>query len=85
MLAKKIKTTETFILPEEFDHYTMLGYVIFLSKPTVFGTYRAIKIEVVKNSTPKGTPKQPLLQPAFIKSLSPFKSVWSAIGFSHRA
>lgn len=48
MFATKTKTTETFILPEEFDHYTQLGYTIFMSKPTMFGTYRAIKIEMVR-------------------------------------
>lgn len=48
MFATKTKTTETFILPEEFNYYTQLGYTIFMSKPTMFGTYRAIKIEMLK-------------------------------------
>ena len=48
MFATKTKTTETFILPEEFNYYTQSGYTIFMSKPTMFGTYRAIKIEMVK-------------------------------------
>lgn len=50
MFATKIKTTETFILPAEFDNYTHLGYTIFMSKPTMSGTYRAIKIEVITDS-----------------------------------
>ena len=50
MFATKIKTTETFILPAEFDNFTQLGYTIFMSKPTMVGTYRAIKIEAITDS-----------------------------------
>lgn len=53
MFAKKAKTTETFISPAEFDRYTALGYVIFMSRPTSFGTYRAIKIDLLtENEAP---------------------------------
>lgn len=48
MNAKKTKTTETFITPEQFEEYTNRGFVIFMARPTTFGTYKAIKIEVVE-------------------------------------
>lgn len=48
MSIKRTKTTETFILPEQFDEYTKRGFVVFLERPTAFGTYKAIKIEFVK-------------------------------------
>jgi hypothetical protein len=47
MSSKKTKTTETFILPSQFEEYTRQGYVIFIEKPTAFGTFKAIKIELV--------------------------------------
>ena len=49
MNTKKTKTTETFISPEQFEEYTKRGFVVFMERPTAFGTYRAIKIELVKN------------------------------------
>lgn len=50
MFAQKTKTTETFILPEEFETYTQKGFTIFMTKPTMFGTYRAVKVEVIKHT-----------------------------------
>lgn len=47
-MSKKTKTTETFILPEQFEEYTQRGFVVFMERPTAFGTYKAIKIEFVK-------------------------------------
>ena len=47
MNSKKTKTTETFILPEQFEEYTKRGFVVFMGYPTAFGTYKAIKIELV--------------------------------------
>lgn len=47
MNTKKTKTTETFIKPEQFDEYTKRGFVVFITCPTAFGTYKAVKIEVV--------------------------------------
>ncbi len=47
MSTKKTKTTETFILPDQFDEYTERGFVVFMERPTAFGTYKAIKIELV--------------------------------------
>lgn len=44
---KKTKTTETFIRPEQFEEYTNNGFVVFMERPTPFGTYKAIKIELV--------------------------------------
>ena len=73
MLAKRTKTLETFIIPEEFDDYTKRGYVIFLSKPTVFGTYRAIKIEVINEQVTRPSHNfQPAKQPRIITSLFRF-------------
>jgi len=48
MSSKKTKTTETFIRPEQFEEYSQQGFIIFMEKPTAFGTYKAIKIELVK-------------------------------------
>ena len=48
MNTKKRITTETFIGPEQFEEYTKRGYVIFMERPTAFGTYKAIKIEFIK-------------------------------------
>lgn len=47
MNNKKTKTTETFIHPTQFDEYTKKGFVVFMERPTAFGTYKAIKIELV--------------------------------------
>ena len=47
MNSKKTKTIETFIKPEQFEEYTKRGYVVFLAQPTAFGTFKAIKIELV--------------------------------------
>lgn len=47
MNTKKTKTTETFIRPEQFEEYTKKGFVVFMERPTAFGTYKAIKIELV--------------------------------------
>lgn len=47
MSTKKTKTTETFIRPEQFEEYAKRGFVVFMERPTVFGTYKATKIEVV--------------------------------------
>lgn len=48
MSSKKTKTTETFIRPEQFEEYTKRGFVVFMARPTAFGTYKAIKIEFIK-------------------------------------
>jgi hypothetical protein len=48
MNTKKTITTETFIRPEQFDEYAKQGFVIFMERPTAFGTYKAIKIELIK-------------------------------------
>ena len=47
MKSKKTQTTETFIKPEQFEEFTRMGFVIFMERPTAFGTYKAIKIELV--------------------------------------
>jgi len=47
MNSKKTKTTETFILPQQFEEYRKRGFVVFMEHPTAFGTYKAIKIELV--------------------------------------
>ncbi|HEX8356649.1 MAG TPA: hypothetical protein VF610_04525 [Segetibacter sp.] len=47
MNSKKTKTTETFIRPEQFEEYTKLGFIVFMERPTAFGTFKAIKIELV--------------------------------------
>jgi hypothetical protein len=47
MRTKKTKTTETFIRPEQFEEYANNGFVVFMERPTAFGTYKAIKIELV--------------------------------------
>lgn len=47
MRSKKTKTTETFIRPEQFEEYKTKGFVVFMEHPTAFGTYKAIKIELV--------------------------------------
>lgn len=47
MTTKKTKTIETFITPEQFDEYTKSGFVVFIEQPTAFGTFKAIKIELV--------------------------------------
>ncbi len=47
MSTKKTKTTETFIRPEQFDEYIAKGFVVFTERPTAFGTFKAIKIELV--------------------------------------
>ena len=44
---KKTKTIETFISPEQFEEYSKRGFIIFMEKPTAFGTYKAIKLEIV--------------------------------------
>jgi len=49
MKRKKTKTTETFIKPEQFDEYIKRGYVVFIERPTAFGTFKAIKIELVES------------------------------------
>ena len=48
MNTKKTKTTETYIRPEQFEEYAKRGFVVFMAHPTAFGTYKAIKIELVK-------------------------------------
>jgi len=47
MQTKKTKTTETFIKPEQFEEYSRRGFVVFMERPTAFGTYKAIKIELI--------------------------------------
>lgn len=47
MTGKKTKTTETFIRPEQIEEYTKRGFVVFMERATAFGTYKAIKIELV--------------------------------------
>lgn len=47
MSRKKTKTTETFIRPKQFEEYTNKGFVVFTERPTAFGTFKAIKIELV--------------------------------------
>jgi hypothetical protein len=47
--TKKTETKVTFITPDQFDNYSKQGYVIMMTKPTAFGTYKAVKIEVVPN------------------------------------
>ncbi len=47
MSTKKTKTTQTFILPEQFEEYTKRRFVVFMERATAFGTYKAIKIELV--------------------------------------
>lgn len=47
MSSKKTKTTETFISPEQFEEYNKRGFVVFMEHQTAFGTYKAVKIELV--------------------------------------
>lgn len=47
MKSKKTKTTETFIRPEQFEEFTKRGFVVFMERPTAFGTFKAVKIEIV--------------------------------------
>jgi hypothetical protein len=47
MNTKKTKTIETFIRPEQFEEYAKQGFVVFMERPTAFGTYKAVKIELV--------------------------------------
>jgi hypothetical protein len=48
MKTKKTKTTETFIRPEQFEEFTKQGFVVFMERPTAFGTYKAVKIELLE-------------------------------------
>ncbi len=47
MTSSKIITTETYILPSQFEEYSNLGFVVFMSKETDNGTFRAIKVEMI--------------------------------------
>lgn len=47
MSTKRTKTTETFIRPEQFEEYKKQGFVVYTEHVTAFGTYKAIKIELV--------------------------------------
>ncbi len=47
MTSSKTITTETYILPAQFEEYSKLGFVVFISKETDNGTYRAIKVEML--------------------------------------
>lgn len=47
MIFKKTKTTETFIRPEQFDEYASKGFVVYMEHVTAFGTYKAVKIELI--------------------------------------
>lgn len=47
MTSNKTKTTETYILPNQFEEYSKLGFVVFMAKETDNGTFRAIKVEVL--------------------------------------
>jgi hypothetical protein len=75
MFAKKIKTTETYILPEEFDYYTKLGYVIFMAKPNMFGTYRALKIEVIPEPRIQSTKNIPQNSKPSVKLINPINKL----------
>lgn len=77
MFATKTKTTETFILPEEFDYYTQLGYTIFMSKPTMFGTYRALKIEAITDT--RANTKQEPQPKVFKKHISQFSRLLNTL------
>jgi hypothetical protein len=48
MTRKKTKTIETFIRPEQFKEYIERGFVVFVERPTAFGTFKAVKVELVK-------------------------------------
>ncbi|MCY7420959.1 MAG: hypothetical protein LH478_04360 [Chitinophagaceae bacterium] len=76
MFVTKTKTTETFILPQEFDYYTNLGYTIFMSKPTMFGTYKALKIEAIKTAV---TNQEPANYKVEKKHISPFSRLLSTL------
>ena len=78
MLLKKTKTTETYILPEEFEKYNNRGYVIFMSKPTMFGTYRAIKIEVTDPS-PNTIGKEDLVKITLKKPINTIVKFWNIL------
>lgn len=45
--TKHTKTIETYISPAQFQEYTQQGFVVFMTRPTENGMYRAVKIEVV--------------------------------------
>ena len=45
--SKQTKTIETYINPEEFEKYTQLGFVVFMTRPTDDGEYKAVKIEMI--------------------------------------
>ena len=76
MFVTKTKTNETFILPEEFDYYTNMGYTIFMSKPTMFGTYKALKIEAIITNVTK---QQPENYQAVKKHISSFSRLVNAL------
>ena len=48
MICKKTKTTETFIRPEQFEEFTRKGFVVYTERATAFGTYKAVKIELIR-------------------------------------
>ncbi len=45
--TKHTKTIETYISPNQFEEYTQLGFVVFITRPTENGKYKAVKIEIV--------------------------------------
>lgn len=77
MVAKSIKTSEVFIVPAEFADYTNKGYVIFMSQPTAFGTYKAVKIEVV--ATESACLKIGVAQGSRPKLSKPLVGFWNMI------
>ena len=78
---KKTKTIETYILPEEFEQYSKLGYVIFMSRPTAFGTYKAVKIELVHAQPEKPLQHFTVGKNGSIKKMKTLLGSWS-FGFS---
>jgi len=78
---KRTKTIETYILPQEFEQYSKMGYVIFMAKPTVFGTYKAVKIELVYTRPEKPLQHFRVNEDGSIKKLKNLFGSWS-FGFS---
>lgn len=45
--SQHTKTIEMYISPAQFAEYTQQGFVVFMTRPTENGKFKAIKIEVV--------------------------------------
>lgn len=76
MYVKRTKTSETFIAPEQFDDYSKKGYVIFMTRPTAFGTYKAIKVELISEEQMEA-PNNYAPKEDQVRSLKPLVGFWN--------